>query len=898
MSTTTEGVDPTNPAWSKDKDGRKCYAVKVCIQKSPRPASKPRSTCQAGDGTLLLPPFDGQIRKIDCKSRGRRPSSNNSRRCGKYGIRETREFHTDTQGDQWECKSKCDKIARQCQTDTTANKSCQRKFAESHCQTINGEVKQCGLQTSALFTACSKECQTDVERACNAVGEPHNRKCCIKPCCKANRKLDTSNNTRYSHNREFNGGSNQMACERQHVFPFVGRTPSGNLKVHPNMISYEHREFGVLVANPNSIHTKVERLVGRCEKKSIPCPQVQLHSFPAPPSTPAPPPPCNCYPKEKKYRPVPEANAYHPDRQHPASFLIEDYATSSSPHPAPPFSRDDPSNLSDSPRENSKYHKRMLEPMKVDASNKTEDSYNMSQSEYGYTDEWNYVNPSYKKKQTESSRYEETDFSVRKAERYSEGTERSDRCSSDGVCHRSVKTNPFEEHLETDSHAWKEPNDMNGLHNYSHSEGSHKSGLSRRKPSHEKKSNNDARSPYTPPFPKDKKERMSDLEYRDVVESEATDDTKYNSSHEGSKANHHHHSKEKDSSNSKEMVGKLHYLLHGDIAQNTTIKIGETEYPIHSVIFEIQSNVMEPVKHHVPDAVLKNVILPDLNELPHKFVYDKNLTLGKVGSNKQFEHPTEYVKQHKPSKTMTIVEDTVAEQREEVKEQPAQQTWENVTVIEHDNEMESTNFSLKDPDLVETSFPSPVSVSPNSKDTVFRIVESHYNTPQHEPEPVLHIPSTETNLSAASKSEMREIPVPKPRKQHSASSNEERLSSVLLNLDTQRGAVLVVGGINPKLPCGPGNTGRDIFMYTIDANMWTHVGVLPHSRAHFGLARGSDPEQKDVKEKSLPVQSNLRLNLRTGEWDALSELERPRSHFGCVALKRNIFVIGGNVEAM
>ncbi|ODM92141.1 Beta-scruin [Orchesella cincta] len=903
-------VEPNIPAPRKDKDGRKCYAVKVCYEKRSRSGSKPRSTCPAGDGnTLLLPPIDGQIQRVCCKSGCRKTG-----RCHKPRMRETREFHTDIQNDEWECRSKCDKTAQHCQTDN-ANKSCQRKLAESHCQTINGEVKQCGLQTSEIFSTCTKECQTDVDRACNAVGEAHNRKCCTKPCCKANRKCDTSTKARYAHNREFSVGGNQIARERKHVFPFVGRTPSGNLKVHPNMISYEHREFGVLVANPASIHTRVERVTGRCEKDPVSCPRAQLQSFPAPP----PAPPCNFYPKENNnYRPTAAANTFHSNRPHPVpGFCKEDYATSSSPHPVPPpFSRENRSNFSDCPRENYKHYNRMPESIKVDGSNKTEEDCK-SQDESGHPDQWNYVNPSYGKKQTHSSRYEETEFSTRENDRHSELTERSDRCS-DGGCHRSGKTNPFdEEYLETGRNSWEEPNDRKDFHNYSYSDGSHKSGLSKRKPSSERESSNDARSPYAPPFPKlkpkSRKSRMSDSEYGTPIESEVTDDDTH-FSREKDKTDlhhqhHHHHEHHRDEKMKKdsEMVGKLHYLLHGNIAQNTTIKIGDTEYPIHSVIFEIESKVIEPVTQHIPENIAKDVILPDLSELPHKYVYDSKLEFGKDESTKL---PTEYAKQHEPPSTK--LETTPEEVIVETEEEPAEEAWENVnvTVIE-DDEIESTNFSLKDPDPVETLPPVPVTMSPDTKDRAFRIVEpnSDYNPPQYKPEPlqpVPPIPSVETNLTASS-SEMEEAPVPKPRTQRSTNIiNEERLNSVLSNLDTQRGAVLVVGGINPKLPCGPGNTGRDIYMYTIDADMWTHVGVLPHSRAHFGLVRidtfiyvvgGTDPEQKDSNGKNLPVQSNLRLNLRTGEWDALPELKQPRSHFGCVAINRSIFVIGGIVHA-
>jgi len=236
MSSTSEGVEPRAPSWRKEQDARKRFAVKVCIEKKPRHGSKPRTDCQSGDGhTLLLPPFDGQTRHICCKPGCKKHGSANSRRCDKPRIGETREFHTDTQNDQWECRSKCDKVTQHCQTDN-ANKSCQRRLAESHCQTINREVKQCGLQTSA-FTTLSKECQTDVDRACNAVGEPHNRKCCTKPCCKANRICNTSKK-RYPHNHEFTNNvvRNQIPREKKHVFPFIGRTPSGNLKVHPNMV--------------------------------------------------------------------------------------------------------------------------------------------------------------------------------------------------------------------------------------------------------------------------------------------------------------------------------------------------------------------------------------------------------------------------------------------------------------------------------------------------------------------------------------------------------------------------------------------------------------------------------------------------------------------------------------
>jgi hypothetical protein len=57
------------------------------------------------------------------------------------------------------------------------------------------------------------------------------------------------------------------------------------------------------------------------------------------------------------------------------------------------------------------------------------------------------------------------------------------------------------------------------------------------------------------------------------------------------------------------------------------------------------------------------------------------------------------------------------------------------------------------------------------------------------------------------------------------------------NMDLPQAAVLIFGGIDPKESVGPDNTGQDVFMYTVDTDLWMKVGAIPEPRTQFGIVR-------------------------------------------------------------
>lgn len=151
-------------------------------------------------------------------------------------------------------------------------------------------------------------------------------------------------------------------------------------------------------------------------------------------------------------------------------------------------------------------------------------------------------------------------------------------------------------------------------------------------------------------------------------------------------------------------------------------------------------------------------------------------------------------------------------------------------------------------------------------------------------------------------------PVAKPRKlSHEEEDANAPKNSLLPNLDVIHGAIIAFGGINPRKPWAEWNSGKDVFMYTKDTDKWTKVGHLPAPRSHYGIARvendvyvigGTDPSHKDAHHKNVAVSTNFKVNLRSGEWNTqLMEMPEARSHFGCAAINKSIYVIGGNIDS-
>lgn len=52
-----------------------------------------------------------------------------------------------------------------------------------------------------------------------------------------------------------------------------------------------------------------------------------------------------------------------------------------------------------------------------------------------------------------------------------------------------------------------------------------------------------------------------------------------------------------------------------------------------------------------------------------------------------------------------------------------------------------------------------------------------------------------------------------------------------------RESVLVFGGVDPHEDYGrPGNTGKDIYRFKPDENIWEFVGEIPRARHHHSVA--------------------------------------------------------------
>ncbi|OXA62944.1 Beta-scruin [Folsomia candida] len=133
---------------------------------------------------------------------------------------------------------------------------------------------------------------------------------------------------------------------------------------------------------------------------------------------------------------------------------------------------------------------------------------------------------------------------------------------------------------------------------------------------------------------------------------------------------------------------------------------------------------------------------------------------------------------------------------------------------------------------------------------------------------------------------------------------------MLADLKVPRDGLMVFGGTDPTqlLSSSPSsNTGMEIFMYLVKSWTWKNVGSLPEPRTHFGIARvgyevyiigGTDPRYKTSNERNIAVKSVWKVNLKTGEWyfdsQYPSDLDHPRSHFGCAAKDGTIYVFGGN----
>lgn len=149
-------------------------------------------------------------------------------------------------------------------SDNNHHRCCNKPPRDAHCQRPHKEVRHREQQTVPCHFH-EAECQTDVQRACDATGIAHDRKTCLKPCCI---KKESQNKQTFTNCQPAETNKNVAApttattpccnnpgrwCERKHEFPFPGRTPSGNLVVHPDMVNIFETPLSILFFEASSL---------------------------------------------------------------------------------------------------------------------------------------------------------------------------------------------------------------------------------------------------------------------------------------------------------------------------------------------------------------------------------------------------------------------------------------------------------------------------------------------------------------------------------------------------------------------------------------------------------------------------------------------------------------------
>ncbi|KAK9732272.1 Kelch motif [Popillia japonica] len=119
----------------------------------------------------------------------------------------------------------------------------------------------------------------------------------------------------------------------------------------------------------------------------------------------------------------------------------------------------------------------------------------------------------------------------------------------------------------------------------------------------------------------------------------------------------------------------------------------------------------------------------------------------------------------------------------------------------------------------------------------------------------------------------------------------------------ERESVMVFGGIDPHSGYGAGrNTGKDIFRYLPDSNVWEYIGEMPAPRNHHNVAfltgrvyvvGGSDPREDELRGKSTVVDTVWSFDPIKKNWFSEGSLKARRKNFGLVVSKHCMFAIGG-----
>ncbi|KAK9295619.1 hypothetical protein QLX08_010110 [Tetragonisca angustula] len=118
-----------------------------------------------------------------------------------------------------------------------------------------------------------------------------------------------------------------------------------------------------------------------------------------------------------------------------------------------------------------------------------------------------------------------------------------------------------------------------------------------------------------------------------------------------------------------------------------------------------------------------------------------------------------------------------------------------------------------------------------------------------------------------------------------------------------RESILVFGGLDPHEEYGrPGNTGKDIYRFKPDENIWEFVDEIPRARHHHSVAYlkgriyvvgGADPVEDKLHRKSIAVASVWSYDPTTRTWFNEPGMLTARKDFGLVVSHGKMYAIGG-----
>ncbi|XP_017788462.1 PREDICTED: LOW QUALITY PROTEIN: uncharacterized protein LOC108571007 [Habropoda laboriosa] len=118
-----------------------------------------------------------------------------------------------------------------------------------------------------------------------------------------------------------------------------------------------------------------------------------------------------------------------------------------------------------------------------------------------------------------------------------------------------------------------------------------------------------------------------------------------------------------------------------------------------------------------------------------------------------------------------------------------------------------------------------------------------------------------------------------------------------------RESILVFGGVDPHEEYGRiGNTGKNIYRFKPDENIWEFVGEIPLARHHHSVAYlrgriylvgGADPLEDKLLRKSIAVGNVWSYDPTTRTWFKEPGMLTARKDFGLVVSHGRMYAIGG-----